>query len=379
MNGSLQSPPFAVSSRGVGQIALADLWPEMPANPWFSRNLLNWYRENQRALPWRSTTDPYKIWLSEVILQQTRVDQGLAYWERFVERYRTVAELAAAPEDAVLRLWQGLGYYSRARNLRTAAQQVMDEHGGQFPREYEALLGLKGVGEYTAAAIGSISFNLIEPVVDGNVYRVLARVFGIGTPIDSTAGRKEFRALAATLIDPKHPGDHNQAVMELGATVCTPKKPLCDQCPILRKCIAQKTGQIQELPFKAGKTKVRMRYFNYLEITTNLGRTFQKRNGKDIWQGLYEFPLIESTRSLGHKSMASSIANEFGPGWVITEKNGPVKHVLSHQVIQGTFWNCTPPKKFKHPLEWIHVPLAATDEFALPRLIERYLEGKRTK
>lgn len=362
-----------------GTDTLADLCVQMPESPWFSRNLLNWYRENHRALPWRSTTDPYKIWLSEVILQQTRVDQGLAYWERFVERYPTVADLAAAPEDAVLRLWQGLGYYSRARNLRTAAQQVMDEHGGRFPREYEALLGLKGVGEYTAAAIGSISFNLVEPVVDGNVYRVLSRVFGIATPIDSTAGRKEFRALAATLMDPYHPGDHNQAVMELGATVCTPKKPLCDQCPLLGKCIALKTGRIQELPYKSGKTKSRVRYFNYLDITSNQGRTLQKRNGKDIWQGLYEFPLIESTRSLGHKSMVSSIENEFGPGWTIGEKIGPVKHVLSHQVIQGTFWSCVPPKKFKRPLEWIRAPLAAVDEYALPRLIARYLEDEHTK
>ncbi|MBK6829719.1 MAG: A/G-specific adenine glycosylase [Flavobacteriales bacterium] len=263
---------------------------------WFTKALLPWYAEHKRPLPWRETRDPYRIWLSEVILQQTRVEQGREYWHRFVETYPTVAELAAATEDQVLRLWQGLGYYSRARNLRTAAKQVVEEHMGGFPDSYEGLKGLKGVGEYTAAAIGSIAFGLVEPVVDGNVYRVLARVFGIDTPIDSTAGRKQFRELAAALIDHEQPGEHNQAVMELGATVCTPLKPTCGECPLARKCIARATDRIDKLPVKTGKTKVRTRHFNYLHIERGDKTFLRKRTGKDIWHGLYELPLIETEK-----------------------------------------------------------------------------------
>ena len=364
---------------------------------WFSKALLPWYRVHHRSLPWRDTTDPYRIWLSEVILQQTRVDQGLAYWERFVERYPTVADLAAANEDEVLRLWQGLGYYSRARNLLTAARQVMEEHGGEFPLTYAQLKGLKGVGEYTAAAIGSIAFGLPEPVVDGNVYRVLARIFGIDTPIDSTKGRKEFRTLAAKLLDTRHPGDHNQAVMELGATVCTPKNPQCERCPLVVRCIARSTGRIAELPVKAGKTKVRTRHFNYLHIEAHNGIYLRKRDGKDIWQGLWELPLIETEKAVGSKAInrlvwevagmkmqgtkegrsKSGKKQEGGSG--IGRRLGPVKHVLSHQVIQAVFWHVVAPKRFKAPKEWSLVTMEGLNERALPRLIERYLQADKAK
>lgn len=340
---------------------------------WFTKALLPWYAEHKRPLPWRGTRDPYRIWLSEVILQQTRVEQGRAYWHRFVEAYPTVAELAAASEDQVLRLWQGLGYYSRARNLRTAAQQVVLEHKGKFPASYEGLKGLKGVGEYTAAAIGSIAFGLAEPVVDGNVYRVLARVFGIDTPIDSTPGRKQFRELAATLIDPKQPGEHNQAVMELGATVCTPLKPKCGECPLARKCIARATDRIAELPVKAGMTKVRTRHFNYLHIESG-GKTFlRKRTGKDIWQGLYELPLIETEKAMTQARFEARLTDVLGKGWKLQKVHGPVKHVLSHQLIHASFWQVLPPKGFRAPKEWILVTEGKLNGHAVPRLIERYL------
>lgn len=344
---------------------------------WFTKALLPWYREHYRPLPWRETRDPYRIWLSEVILQQTRVDQGLAYWERFVARYPTIMDLAAAPEGEILRLWQGLGYYSRARNLLSAAKQVVQDHGGHFPADHAALCNLKGVGDYTASAIASICFDLPEPVVDGNVYRVLARIFGNGTPIDSTAGRKEFRALAAQLLDPKHPGDHNQAVMELGATVCTPQKPLCGQCPLANKCIARKADRIAELPYKAGKTKTRTRHFNYLHIAVEDGIYLHKREGRDIWQGLWELPLIESDRPLGASAMAKRIALTIGPTAVITAKHGPVKHLLSHQVIFAVFWTCVLPKKARPPKGWVRVSWKKLDKHALPRVMECHFQEHR--
>ena len=343
---------------------------------WFSKALLPWYREHHRPLPWRETRDPYRIWLSEVILQQTRVDQGLAYWHRFVERYPTVAHLAKAPEDAILKLWQGLGYYSRARNLRTAAQQVVSTHGGAFPPDYALLRGLKGVGEYTAAAVGSIAFGLVEPVVDGNVYRVLSRVFGIATPIDSTEGRKEFRALAATLIDPKHPGDHNQAVMELGATVCLPRNPRCGDCPIASRCIARATGRITELPVKAGKTTVRVRYFNYLHIRTAKGTYLQKRTGKDIWQGLYELPLIETTRPASKRMLCLTLEETAPGGWVVEKRSGKVVHLLSHQRIETIFWGVMRARSVRLPESWVLVPKKKMADHAVPRLIDRYMAGE---
>jgi len=344
---------------------------------WFNRALLPWYREHKRPLPWRSESDPYRIWLSEVILQQTRVDQGMAYWYRFVDRYPSVQDLANASEDEVLRLWQGLGYYSRARNLRTAAQQVVQRHGGSFPAAYNELKALQGVGEYTAAAIGSIAFGLAEPVVDGNVYRVLARVFGLATPIDSTAGRKEFRELAGRLLDHTSPGDHNQAVMELGALVCSPKNPRCEVCPLAGKCIALRTDRISQLPVKSGEQKIRERHFNYLHIRTTKGIYLQKRTAKDIWQGLYELPLIESEKAVGPKRILQLIEQQFGPGWTITTMHGPVKHVLSHQHIHTRFWEVSPPRKFRIPKGWIAVPAAEMDRYAVPRAIERYLIGTR--
>jgi A/G-specific adenine glycosylase len=346
----------------------------MSTASWLSRALLPWYREQRRELPWRSTSDPYRIWLSEVILQQTRVDQGLAYWERFVERYPTVGQLAAATEDEVLRLWQGLGYYSRARNLLQAARQVMEEHGGMFPADHSELKGLKGVGDYTASAIASIAFGIPEPVVDGNVYRVLGRVFGISTPIDSTEGRREFRALAAEVLDRSSPGDHNQAMMELGATVCSPLRPRCGECPLAERCVALREGTMGDLPVKAGRTKVRTRHFNYLHITSGQGLVLQRREGRDIWQGLYELPLIETGRTATKVLIQQELDRLAPAGLRITDRSAVIGHVLTHQRIQAVFWKVTGTLQADLPAGWLEVPLARVDAHALPRLIERYLK-----
>jgi A/G-specific adenine glycosylase len=348
----------------------------MSSQLWFSGKLLPWYREHHRPLPWRKTKDPYRIWLSEVMLQQTRVDQGLGYYLRFTERWPTVKELAAAHENEVLKEWQGLGYYSRARNLLTAARQVMEEHGGHFPSSHAELLGLKGVGDYTAAAIASICFDRPDAVVDGNVYRVLARVFGIDTPIDGTAGRKQFKELASELVDVEHPGDHNQAVMELGATVCTPRSPDCPHCPLREKCIAFATGKIPGLPVKQGKTKTRDRFFNYLHIASGKGIAMHQRQGKDIWTGLFELPLIESGRPLTRRSLEGLLEKTFGKGWDISTAPVKARHVLSHQIIHAAFWEVGPPKKFKLPDDWKSVPFANLAGLAVPRLIERWMKGE---
>lgn len=346
---------------------------------WFTHALVPWYREHQRPLPWRQNTDPYPIWLSEVILQQTRVDQGTAYWQRFMDRFPRVEQLAAASEDEVLRLWQGLGYYSRARNLLTAARQVVDRHGGRFPPTHAELLQLKGVGDYTAAAIASICFGQPEAVVDGNVYRVLSRVFGIATPIDSTAGRKEFRTLADQLIDPTAPGDHNQAVMELGATVCTPKNPSCAVCPLVGRCRAKAEDRITELPVKAGKVQVRERHFNYLHVDLGSGLYMQQRGAGDIWQGLWELPLVETDAAVGprsfHKLVAELPQGPNGAGWTLVEQLGPVRHVLSHQHLNARFWRVLPPPDLVPPSGWRAVEHDTLQQLAVPRLLERYLTG----
>ncbi|HMN05058.1 MAG TPA: A/G-specific adenine glycosylase [Flavobacteriales bacterium] len=346
----------------------------MPSASWFSRQLGPWYRVHQRVLPWRQTGDPYRIWLSEVILQQTRVNQGLAYYERFVQRWPTVQRLAAADEHEVLKLWQGLGYYSRARNLLAAARQVVQVHGGSFPDNHTDLRKLKGVGDYTASAIASICFGRPEAVVDGNVYRVLARFAGIDTPIDSTEGRKQFKALAMKLIDPAHPGDHNQAVMELGATVCTPRTPGCARCPLRERCAAFATGRTASLPVKQGKANSRDRFFNYLHLHHRQGLLVQRRNGKDIWQGLYELPLLESTRPLTARTLKAALDKAYGTGWTVVAKEMERRHVLSHQVIHAVFWDVKAPVRAALPETWERIALAKLEGLAVPRVIERWMD-----
>ncbi len=308
----------------------------------FSKQLIHWYHEHKRALPWRNTTNPYYIWLSEVILQQTRVSQGLPYYERFVESYPTVDTLAAAPLEDVLKLWQGLGYYSRARNLHAAAVQVVDQ-GGIFPSNYKDLIKLKGVGSYTAAAIASFSYNEPVAVIDGNVYRVLARIYGIALPINSTQGVKEFQKLAQQLIDKQDPATYNQAIMEFGALQCVPKNPDCHRCPFNKECIALQQQRVEELPVKLKKTKVLNLHHHYLVTVTPAGHTFlQQRDATGIWAGLYEFPFIESAGALlPHELTQDPMVQEVYDGVRFRESvynQEPIIHNLSHRKIHAYFW-----------------------------------------
>ena len=260
-------------------------------NRHFTTTILEWFEENRRSLPWRETSDPYAIWLSEIILQQTRIQQGMAYWQRFVERWPTVEQLAAATEDEVLRLWQGLGYYTRARNLHAAAQQIVAMGG--FPTTFEGIRSLKGVGDYTAAAIASIAFGLPVAVVDGNVYRVLARHFGIDTPINTTEGKKLFAALAQEMLPPDRPSDYNQAMMDFGAIQCTPTSPRCLLCPLMESCEALRKGRVGELPVKLKKLKIQTRHLTYIYIRYKGETAIHRRGEGDIWQGLWEVLSIE--------------------------------------------------------------------------------------
>ncbi len=299
----------------------------------FSYQILSWYRANPRDLPWRGTEDPYKIWLSEIILQQTRVAQGLPYYNKFVESYPTVKDLALAQEEEVLRLWQGLGYYSRARNLHTCAKSIWFDHRGKFPDTYEKLLKLKGVGTYTASAISSFAFGEAQAVVDGNVFRVLARYFGIETDIASPKAKKEFESLANQLIPKDNPAEYNQAIMDFGSRQCVPQKPVCDQCPLQSSCFAFKQNLVQSLPVKINKVKVKERHFHYYVIKCGEKWVWKKRGSGDIWEGLFDFPQIE-------KSTAEEISNftmkSVDPGQMqILPKN--YRHILSHQRLNAVF------------------------------------------
>lgn len=326
----------------------------------FSTTILNWFHENGRALPWRETNDPYAIWLSEVILQQTRIDQGRPYWERFIHRWPSVNHLAAATEDEVLREWQGLGYYSRARHLHQAAKQIV-ELGG-FPTTIAGLRTLKGVGDYTAAAIGSIAYGLPVAVVDGNVYRVLARYFGISTPINSTEGKKEFAALAQDLLPTGMANNdtlsslYNQAMMDFGAIQCTPSNPLCIQCPLAESCTALRLGKVGELPVKQKTLKIKERRLSYIYIRYKGETAIRRRPRGDIWQGLYE-PWLTETVPADAKLIRQGI-----------------KHVLTHRVLYADFWLWEPEVRPLLPdgLFWIREE--DINQYAVPRLVEILLE-----
>lgn len=306
----------------------------------FSPAIMEWYRQNARTLPWRETTDPYKIWLSEIILQQTRVNQGLPYYQKFVETYPTVQDLAHAEERDVLRLWQGLGYYSRARNLHQAAKFIAFDLEGVFPADYKQLLQLKGVGKYTAAAIASFAYKEKVPVVDGNVYRVLARVFGIDTDIAGSKAEGEFIALAQSLLPETGADIHNQAIMEFGALQCTPSAPLCMYCPLADICVARKTGRQQELPVKSKKVKVKTRYFNYFAFADNKGHVWMReRTDKDIWQGLYDFWLVETDAPVADIDNLVPVLHTLPSSDMVVNPDATIyKHVLSHQIIKAKFF-----------------------------------------
>lgn len=347
--------------------------PCMSRLSWLGQALLPWYDAQRRDLPWRDSADPYAIWLSEVILQQTRVDQGMAYWHRFLERFPDVATLAAATEDEVLKLWQGLGYYSRARNLLAAAREIAARHGGHLPGRYDELRKLPGIGPYTAAAISSIAFHEPQAAVDGNVYRVLARVFGIDAPIDQPAGQRRFAELAQQVLDPARPGDHNQAMMELGALVCLPKRPVCTECPLATRCVALADGCVDRLPVKAGRTQVRERHFNFLHIEDAGGIFMERRNGQDIWKGLYQLPLLETARAAGRAGLLSALRTNVPGPWTGASKRMEAVHLLTHQRIHLVFWHLQAPSGVEPPSNWFEVGLEKVGELAVPKPIERYL------
>ena len=345
---------------------------------YISDSLSVWYLANKRELPWRDIFDPYLIWISEIILQQTRVNQGMSYYLRFIERFPTVADLALADEDEVLKYWQGLGYYSRARNLHKAARQVMNDFGGVFPVEHADVLKLAGVGDYTAAAICSFAYDQPFAVVDGNVYRVLSRLFGIETPIDSGIGKKEFASLAQQLISKTHPAIHNQSIMEFGALQCVPVSPDCAACPLQQNCRAYELSIVDKLPIKSKKTKVTNRYFNYFFIELG-GQTYlQKRVAKDVWQNLFEFPLVEANQLLAVEELMET--DDFkklfsGIGEVeVVKISNPMKHVLSHRVIYAQFVTVRISDENAILSEIIKTPISKIDQFAVSRLMELFLE-----
>lgn len=340
------------------------------SNRGFSKKIIQWYEENKRDLPWRQTTDPYKIWLSEIILQQTRVAQGLPYYQRFVKTFPTVFSLAKAPQQQVLRLWQGLGYYSRARNLHTCAKMVVEDFGGKFPDSYEELKKLKGIGPYTAAAIASIAFKEPVAVVDGNVFRVLARIFGIEKDIASNEGKAFFFEKANELIPKEHPDLFNQAVMEFGALHCLPQNPLCNTCVFEKTCVANQHDLQKMLPVKSKKLKVRNRYFYYFVIRHKNKIGMKKREGKDIWQGLYDFYLIETKRSQKVESLLNEDTLLKGSGKISESK--VYKHILSHQKLIVRFieieWQSS---KLPVELKWFTKKQVA--DLPKPILIANYL------
>lgn len=381
----------------------------------FANTIISWFRENGRALPWRETRDPYAIWLSEIILQQTRIAQGWEYWERFMAQYPTVEDLAAAHEDEVLKLWQGLGYYSRARNLHTAAKQIVAL--GHFPDTLEGIKQLKGVGDYTAAAIGSFAFDIPAAVVDGNVYRVLARYFGIDTPINSTQGKKEFAALAQSLLPSSKASDslssfspasdfqsslslvaaYNQAMMDFGAIQCTPQSPKCLLCPLAETCEAMRTNRVAELPVKQKIMKVKTRHLSYIYIRCKGETAIHRRGEGDIWQGLWE-PFnasdiaetcaspssaqasLSSTKFSTSLTRLSSFKKELAADLHLSNVDAlqllaqDVKHVLTHRILLADFYLLETEARPQLPDDYIWIKEEEIEDYGIPRLIELLLE-----
>lgn len=346
---------------------------KMSENQGFSNQIISWYRENPRELPWRETSDPYKIWLSEIILQQTRVAQGLPYYYSFTQAFPTLKDLALAPESEVLRLWQGLGYYSRARNLHSCAKYIWSDLGGKFPSTYEGLIKLKGVGSYTAAAISSFAFGEVKAVVDGNVFRVLARYFGIETDIASAKAKKEFESLANKLIQKDNPGEFNQAMMDFGSRLCVPKNPACENCPLSSTCFAYNHDLVSGLPVKINKTKIKDRTLDYLVIRCRNSLVLNKRGEGDIWTGLHDFPLLDQDKTT-LKEITESKPK------VLPKK---YRHILSHQRLHASFSELEiPDEKFQELSKWCENEgflLIAENEIeylAKPKLIVNFLNDQ---
>lgn len=342
----------------------------------FSNRLITWYLTHSRNLPWRSDNTPYHIWLSEIILQQTKVNQGLPYYKAFVSAYPRVQDLANATEDEVLLLWQGLGYYSRARNLHASAKYIVDVLDGVFPTNYKDLLVLKGVGDYTASAISSICYNEPQPVVDGNVYRVLSRIFGIETQVPSSKAHKEFKDLGALLMDTKQAGTFNQAMMEFGALHCMPRNPDCDNCIFSSKCVALQKDKVHELPVKKKKAQVRKRYFNYFIVDSTEGSlVIQQRLDKGIWYKLYELPLVESESALTKTQLMNYMQEQ--PEFAELDLNSlylfnkkQIVHKLSHQHLYTKFWRIE-----GHMPHLNAVSVEKLENYAFPTLIHEFLSS----
>lgn len=335
----------------------------------FSAQLIAWYNNNKRDLPWRNTTDAYIIWLSEIILQQTRVEQGLPYFYRFAEKYPTVTAFAAAHEDEILRLWQGLGYYSRGRNMLKTAQLVQQQYQGVFPVSYNELIKLKGIGEYTAAAISSFSSNEARAVVDGNVYRVLARYYGIDEAINSPTGKKMFQQIADELLDKARPALHNQAMMEFGAMLCKPKNPACGICPVRIGCVAFKTNATTYLPVKLKTVKIRKRHFNYMLISDGEKILMNRRSEGDIWANMYDLPLVETPALMEPVDLLLlPEMNFFGDNVALKDNSAVIKHVLTHQHLYIRFLVL---KDFPEKLQenWFYTEVDNLKNLALPKPI----------
>ena len=356
----------------------------MLETPFFASWLVGWYRAHKRNLPWRETHDPYKIWLSEIILQQTRVAQGLPYYQRLIEKYPSVQELAHADEEEVLRLWQGLGYYSRARNLHACARMIVSELGGKFPSTYRELLYLKGVGKYTAAAIASIAFKEAVPVVDGNVYRVLARVFGVEEDITSSRGTRAFYALAQSLV-PKEGADlYTQAIMDFGATHCTPANPKCGSCIFIDHCVAFHTGRQHLLPIKRKKVKIKQRFLNYLVIQHGNELYMKRRKASDIWKGLYDFYVVEDQRVSDIDQLQDRLVMLMRRHKrSVLGKSILYKHLLTHQRLYARFWHFQATVQFMQEATYLlsqaglkSFTIAKTKVLPKPILIDNFLKEK---
>ena len=332
----------------------------------FAVSLINWYKKNHRELPWRSTTDPYRIWVSEIILQQTRVNQGLPYFTKFIQRFKDLKSLANANEEEILKYWQGLGYYSRARNMHATAKFIYFNLGGSFPNNYTDLIKLKGIGDYTASAIASFSFNEKKAVVDGNVYRVLSRFFGVKEDINSKEGKEIIKDIAHQSIPDNEHSIYNQAIMEFGAMVCTPKSPKCHSCDLSEVCFAKKNNLTTSLPLKIRKQKVKTRFFNFIIFHCKNEVLLAKRTQKDIWKHLYQFPLFETKEEIDDPLSRFDLKGEL-------KGKHLKKHVLSHQLIMGTFWwinvNTLPTNN-----NYIKVDVDDLDNFPVPKIIENYIK-----
>ncbi|MDF2449665.1 MAG: adenine glycosylase [Bacteroidota bacterium] len=346
----------------------------MPQTHPVSKRLISWYKKNKRDLPWRETSDPYRIWLSEIILQQTQVIQGLSYYERFIAHFPTVKDLAHAPEDKVMKLWQGLGYYSRARNLHATAKKIDSAFHGKFPDNFESIKDLKGIGDYTAAAIASFAFDLPYAVVDGNVSRVLSRLFDIDTPVNSSRGKKEFQLLADELLNHAHPAQHNSAMMEFGALLCRPQNPKCETCPVQEFCLAYQHKTIALRPVKEKKITIKNRYFHYFLFNYEDWIYIQKRTEKDIWQNLYEFFKIETegmkepAEILKHPSLIA-----LDTGFNIKKITISKKHILSHQHIFASFYEMEITKPMNTKMT--RIKRNQLETIAFPQLIIKYLKS----